>query len=556
MFEQRNIIVKDEDLVKQQTYIPIYNQYAKVTDQILDYPIKIKEAEKHTEAYNGFIGVTEDMQKVPIFVKYCPLSDPIKIMVGKSKYSDFSLPEYGNDDHIFADKNNSAYVDSFFSYITSKLLHEHKFLHGLDCYGSCLALKKNFRVDIVDDLEYLFESEHFMAHKEEFKISDNLYEQFQPSQSCKYKKKLNIDLENDVFDLEIDELDLDEETITPELTVTTLNMLNEETESVYNQEKERDETESHHTGSSSATCSSRSSITTDEEDEGDGLSISECEIASDDEEFIDSNNSSRSSSIYSCEDDEEPVYAYLDVMPTNMVFLEACSDTLDDYMLSNELSENEWSAILMQIVMSLITLQEKLLFIHNDLHTSNVMFVPTDKEFLYYRFEDRYYKVPTYGKIWKIIDFGRAIYKFKGNVIFSDSFSEKGDASTQYNCEPYLNPNKQIVPPNFSFDLCRLACSLYDYFDEEEDDRLNTIKSLIEDWLKDDKDRNILYKKNGEERYEDFKLYKMISRTVHGAIPKSQLSRKIFTQYLVPRKNIKKKMHMVMNIDEIPDLTK
>ena len=96
----------------------------------------------------------------------------------------------------------------------------------------------------------------------------------------------------------------------------------------------------------------------------------------------------------------------------------------------------------------------------------------------------------------------------------------------------------------------------YDYFDEEEDDRLNTIKSLIEDWLKDDKGRNILYKKNGEERYEVFKLYTMISRTVHGAIPKSQLSRKLFTQYLVPRKNIKKKMHMVMNIDEIPDLTK
>jgi hypothetical protein len=411
-------------------------------------------------------------------------------------------------------------------------------------------------VDIVDDLEYLFESDHFMAHKEEFKISDNLYEQFQPSQSCKYKKKLNIDLENDVFDLEIDELDMDVEIVNQELTVTTLNMLNEETENVYNQEKEKNETTSHHTGSDSATCSSRSSITTDEEEESDGLSLSECEIASDDGEFIDSNNSSRSSSIYSCEDEEEPVYAYLDVMPTNMVFLEACSDTLDDYMLSNELSENEWSAILMQIVMSLITLQEKLLFIHNDLHTSNVMFVPTDKEFLYYCFEERYYKVPTYGKIWKIIDFGRAIYKFKGNVIFSDSFSEKGDASTQYNCEPYLNPNKQIVPPNFSFDLCRLACSLYDYFDEEEDDRLNRIKGLIEDWLKDDKDRNILYKKNGEERYEDFKLYKMISRTVHGAIPKSQLSRKIFTQYLVPRKNIKKKMHMVMNIDEIPDLTK
>jgi len=181
------------------------------------------------------------------------------------------------------------------------------------------------------------------------------------------------------------------------------------------------------------------------------------------------------------------------------------------------------------------------------------MYVPTEKEYLYYRYNESYYKVPTYGKIWKIIDFGRAIYKYKGRVIFSDSFSEKGDASTQYNCEPYLNPNKQIVPPNFSFDLCRLACSLYDFFDEEND--LDEIKNLIEEWLKDDKERNILYKKNGDERYEDFKLYKMISRTVHNAIPKDQLSRKLFTQYLVPRKNIKKKMHMVMNIDEIPDLT-
>ena len=160
----------------------------------------------------------------------------------------------------------------------------------------------------------------------------------------------------------------------------------------------------------------------------------------------------------------------------------------------------------------------------------------------------------TYGKIWKIIDFGRAIYKFRGKVIFSDSFSEHGDASTQYNCEPYLNPDKQIVPPNFSFDLCRLACSLYDFFEEEED-HLPKIRALIEEWLLDDKDRNILYKKNGDERYEDFKLYKMISRSVHRHVPKDQLERKIFTQYLVPRKNIKKKMDMVMKIDEIPCYT-
>ena len=48
----------------------------------------------------------------------------------------------------------------------------------------------------------------------------------------------------------------------------------------------------------------------------------------------------------------------------------------------------------------------------------------------------------------------------------------------------------------------------------------------------------------------------MISRTVHRHLPKEQLSRKIFAQYLIPRKNIKKKMNDVMKIDDIPEYHK
>ena len=232
-----------------------------------------------------------------------------------------------------------------------------------------------------------------------------------------------------------------------------------------------------------------------------------------------------------------------------MVFLEGCTETLDDYMLNNDIKEKEWSAILMQIIMSLIVLQEKFYFIHNDLHTSNVMYVPTEKQFLYYKYGERHFKVPTFGKIWKIIDFGRAVYKFKGKIMFSDSFSEKGDASTQYNCEPYLNEKKKIVPPNFSFDLCRLACSLFDFFDEVED--LDPIRDLIEDWVKDDKGRNILYKKNGDERYPDFKLYKMITRSVHHILPRDQLEHPLFSQYSISKKKIKKNQ-VILNIDDIP----
>ena len=47
-------------------------------------------------------------------------------------------------------------------------------------------------------------------------------------------------------------------------------------------------------------------------------------------------------------------------------------------------------------------------------------------------------------------------------VCCSDSFHRKGDAATQYNCEPYYNDNKPYIQPNPSFDLCRLSCSLFD----------------------------------------------------------------------------------------------
>ena len=59
------------------------------------------------------------------------------------------------------DKNNSAYVDGFFTYLTSKLLHIRNFIHGIDFYGTFLGVKKEFEVDIYDDIEFLDESSYF-----------------------------------------------------------------------------------------------------------------------------------------------------------------------------------------------------------------------------------------------------------------------------------------------------------------------------------------------------------------------------------------------------------
>jgi len=71
------------------------------------------------------------------------------------------------------------------------------------------------------------------------------------------------------------------------------------------------------------------------------------------------------------------------------------------------------------------------------------MYVETEEEFLYYNIKGQYYKVPTFGKLYKLIDFGRSIYTYQGTRLCSDSFSPNGTAHGQYNCEPFYNDRNQ-----------------------------------------------------------------------------------------------------------------
>ena len=70
-------------------------------------------------------------------------------------------------------------------------------------------------------------------------------------------------------------------------------------------------------------------------------------------------------------------------------------------------------------------------------------------------------------------------------------------------------------------------------------------------WCYDDKNKNVLYKNNGVERYPDFKLYKMISRTVHNHNPSEIIKNELFNNFLTSKKKIGKKTK-VINIDKIP----
>ena len=70
---------------------------------------------------------------------------------------------------------------------------------------------------------------------------------------------------------------------------------------------------------------------------------------------------------------------------------------------------------------------------------------------------------------------------------------------------------------------------------------------MVIKWCRDDRGKNILYKKNGDERYPDFKLYKMIARTVHKHLPSKEIKNTMFDEFKVTKKSLKKKR--VFNLD-------
>jgi len=534
-----------------QNYFPLLSNFFKLEDNNYNkinlnqkYSINLIQA---TENNNNFTLSCQDENSndhiYKSFFKFSPLIDPVKFMVGKYEKINKSiietlpkLKDNGCLDKVM-DKNNSAYVDGFFSYLTSQLLHHHSFSNGLDFYGTFTAVQNKYVCDIFEDLEYLHDAKFFHRNKDIlFEVDHIDTERLLESDTRKYRKKIQIDKSK--VDLQTDTLNNDMFEGVFELTHDNINKHNNELDDeVWKSESSEVKSEKSHKKTNS-TCSSRSSNTDGEEDE---------------EELGDSEDESDFSE-YSSEE-EEVIHAYINDFPVQIICLEKMENTLD-YLMETKgkhLNNKEWKSCLFQIIMMLITYQKVFDFTHNDLHTNNIMWNKTDKKFINYKYNNVYYKVPTFGKLYKIIDFGRAIYKFQDKIICSDSYHPKGDAATQYNTEPYFDAKKPRLEPNKSFDLCRLGCSLFDYFmnDEEDEDHIeNPVAKVINEWITDDKNRNILYKNNGEERYPDFKLYKMIARTVHNHTPQKEIDHIFFSNYRTNKKKMKKQK--VMNIDELP----
>ena len=80
---------------------------------------------------------------------------------------------------------------------------QHNFVNGLDYYGSFLGLKNNFSVNVIDDLEYLAESDYFNKNNNKlFTISDVFNEEVINSISRNYKKRLQVSSEKSNLSLD------------------------------------------------------------------------------------------------------------------------------------------------------------------------------------------------------------------------------------------------------------------------------------------------------------------------------------------------------------------
>jgi hypothetical protein len=530
---------------------------------------------------------TKKQKNKNVFIKIAPLLDPYKYLIGKYNIEDehlFKLPLLSTNEisKIVNPKilcpNNSSYIDGLFSYLSGELIHSYNFINGVEYYGSYLGVKNNYKCNITDDIDYISQNPFFKKYINKLFTLDDKYmsneSYFKPSIKINHEsnmiKSLSLKSINDeFFDDVFEKSEIQSNENYNDLTeITSKNLIIHNRETYMNTIRSSSSFSSRTTNTTTNENeemvnwndiienpdydNSDSNINTNDKHENETectIDISEIESEDNTESTSGTNESDSDDSL------EEEIFIDIHQFPVQLICMEKCDDTFDNLILNNELSEEEWLSSFMQIIMILIIFQKSFHFTHNDLHTNNIMYNKTNLKHITYLYKNTYYKIPTFGRLFKIIDFGRSIYKFKGKTFCSDSFDMNGDASGQYNIEPYFNENKPRLEPNFSFDLCRLACSIFDYLidDINEIYDINNFPSFVKiiiEWCEDDNGVNLLYKKSGVDRYPDFKLYKMIARHTHKHTPDNQLEKEVFKKYIV--KQINNKKDTLINIDKIP----
>ncbi len=223
-------------------------------------------------------------------------------------------------------------------------------------------------------------------------------------------------------------------------------------------------------------------------------------------------------------------YIKCENMPVNLCLMEHMDKTLDETLDEGyNMDETEWFAVFFQIAFGLAVAQKYFNFVHNDLHSDNIMFKSTPMKYLYYEINGKYYKIPTFNKIAKIIDFARGTFKFGDRWVFSDQFSDDGEACGQYDYPADGSLKNCEFKPNPSFDLVRLGTTVIERLDD-----LPNVTEFVEKLCMDDHGHSVCYDE------DTFQLYIDIARTCHNAVPIDILQGKEFNKFKIAKDKIPK----------------
>jgi hypothetical protein len=484
----------------------------------------------------------DEFESRSAFMKVTHLLDPITWIRGKYDLDESQPPDFFTPSSLphkayekITDPMNQAYVEAVASYSLSKLREADVSPHFHYFYGAYCGIADSYSYNISDVYSSYRHCRWFWDNQK--------------------KKIFSLEVDTDELDPEVKEAIFEPPS---ELHSEVSSEVSED--ELANELEELDDSEENHQTvelqSLHSTAMSSVSFKTQSEEDDDDDEDYEDEDDDDDED----------------EDEEINVLARLEQFPVMLLFTEPSKGTMDE-LLSGWEGEGEdtipgekeweeiWTAWMFQILAALSVVQTFFGFTHNDLHTNNIVWTHTDQKYFFYTNRDgTVWRIPTYGKVFRLIDFGRAIFWINDKLFFSDDFKEGNDAAEQFSFGPLrVNENEEEVYPNPSFDLSRLAVSLFEaLFPMKPESKKggvilsnepglivyeskSPLYNLLWSWMIDDDGKNVLMEANGRERYPDFDLYKVITQKVHGAVPKTQILRPIFDKYKMGKQSVGKK---------------
>ena len=490
------------DMKNMQPFFPPLEKLFKteVVSNFQDYGVRLSE--EIEKIVDGDMVKTTSGKTPVIHRKTTMILSPFKWMRGD--YGTLGLPKPEDTASDIQEKLQSPHTAGYVGALASLLLSESGCIHFPKVYGVYTAIADNHTIDISDDYEDLSERKWFMDNiGKTFELKLRQAEgaaEFSHTRSQRPGVQLGEDVSLDdlITDVEADHVSEPSERGHSES--------NEDSESEWNSESSSEESE-------------------------DEFEIRSCDCSEDesDEEGEE-------------EDEEAFAWATFKGVPVITTVMEKLDGTFYD-LVSKHPEPEKHAAWVAQIVFALAYAQRNYAFTHNDLHGNNVMYTPTEQEFLYYKHHGVAYRVPTYGYVMKIIDFDRAIVSARligmkePRLFASSQFQAEDEAAGQYNIEPFGDPARPRILPNPSFDLCRFATSMFwDMFPEGPDHPYtHPLFGVFKQWMTQSDGSSVFFRKQNDrhDRYHGFDLYKAIARYCKdSATPRRELAK--LTPFVVP----------------------